>query len=92
MKAPRSMDLEIRKYIGQRIRARRRALNMTQQQFAEQLNVTRQQVRKYEMGLDRISAERIYDIAVALNTSPLQFFPAAAVSRLSSQPVGYHHQ
>lgn len=74
MKLP--TELEIRKYIGQRIRARRRALNMTQPQLAEKLNLTRQQVQKYEMGLDRISAERLYEIAIVLDTSPVQFFPA----------------
>lgn len=71
-----SPDLEIRKYIGQRIRARRRTIGTSQIVLGDAISVTAQQIQKYEKGADRIASERLYRIAVALQTSPVNFFPA----------------
>lgn len=52
--------------IGQRIRERRRALGQSQQDLAESLGVSFQQVQKYERGANRISFSRLVEIAGAL--------------------------
>ena len=59
--------------VGQRIRQRRWAIGMTQQQLADAVGIKFQQIQKYETGMNRVSASRLWDIAQAMNT-PVQFF------------------
>ena len=59
---------------GQRVRARRLKLGMSQQALGHRLGVTFQQVQKYENGVNRIAASRLCDIAAALDTHPARFF------------------
>ncbi len=60
------------KLVGQRIRARRIELEMSQPALAEHAGVTFQQLQKYENGKNRISAGRLNEIAKALGTT-IQF-------------------
>lgn len=60
-------------YVGERIRERRIMLGLTQQQLAELIGVTYQQAHKYERGINRVSAGRLYEIARVLNT-PITYF------------------
>ena len=60
-------------YVGARIRERRIMLGLTQQQFAEMIGVTYQQAHKYERGINRVSAGRLYEIARVLN-APITYF------------------
>lgn len=57
----------IEKGLGERIRARRLAMGMSQDRLAELVGVTFQQVQKYEKGINRIAASRLYGIARALD-------------------------
>jgi transcriptional regulator with XRE-family HTH domain len=66
------------KYIGQVIRAQRRARGLTQKQLGDKVNLTFQQIQKYESGADRVASARLLEIAVALDTSLLVFFPVTA--------------
>jgi transcriptional regulator with XRE-family HTH domain len=54
------------RHVGARMRARRVVLGLTQQQMAELIGVTYQQAHKYEKGINRIAAGRLYHIARAL--------------------------
>jgi transcriptional regulator with XRE-family HTH domain len=65
---------EIDRRVGARIRARRILLGLTQQQLAELIGVTYQQAHKYERGINRISAGRLYEIARVLNLPVSHFF------------------
>ena len=47
---------------------------MSQSALAEALGLTFQQVQKYERGANRVSASKLYRIAVALETTPGAFF------------------
>src|SRR5438552_15262306 len=58
---------------GARIRERRIMLGLTQQQLAEMIGVTYQQAHKYERGINRVSAGRLFEIARALST-PITYF------------------
>ena len=49
-------------------------LGLTQQQMAELIGVTYQQAHKYETGINRISAGRLYQIARALGVDISYFF------------------
>ena len=64
----------IERYIGQRIRERRVHLGLTQQQLAVLIGVTYQQAHKYERGVNRVSAGRLYEIARVLGVGVEYFF------------------
>lgn len=69
--------------LGQRVRARRLEIGMSQERLAEMLGVTFQQVQKYEKGVNRIAASRLWDIASALDMSIARFFEGIAGGRVS---------
>lgn len=60
-------------HVGKRIRHRRWMIGMTQQQLAEAVGIKFQQIQKYETGMNRVSASRLWDIARALDV-PVSFF------------------
>ena len=51
-------------YVGKRIRERRVAMGLRQQDLADALNISYQQLQKYETGANRISVGRLYEIAM----------------------------
>lgn len=61
------------RHVGARIRERRVMLGLSQQQLAQLIGVTYQQAHKYERGLNRISAGRLYEIAHVLGV-PISWF------------------
>jgi transcriptional regulator with XRE-family HTH domain len=69
----RSPDL-VDKHIGRRIRMRRLTLDMSQTALGHALGVTFQQVQKYEIGVNRISASRLHQMANVLQVPVLFFF------------------
>src|SRR5579885_100912 len=74
--APRrstSRTQEVDRHVGARIRERRIMLGLTQQQLAEMIGVTYQQAHKYERGINRVSAGRLFEIARALS-APITYF------------------
>ncbi len=66
------------RYVGARIRERRVMLGLSQQQLANMIGVTYQQAHKYERGLNRISAGRLYEIAQVLSVPISWFFDGLA--------------
>lgn len=60
-------------HVGKRVRHRRWMVGMTQQQLAERVGIKFQQIQKYETGMNRISASRLWDISAALGV-PVSFF------------------
>ena len=50
-------------HVGKRVRLRRTSLGMSQEQLGTELNITFQQVQKYERGANRVSASRLWDIS-----------------------------
>ncbi len=65
----RSVDLRVARHI----RAQRLRIGMTQQKLAELIGVAFQQAHKYEHGLSRVSAGRLYQIKVVFET-PITYF------------------
>ena len=60
-------------HVGKRIRHRRWMVGMTQQQLADRVGIKFQQIQKYETGMNRVSASRLWDIAQAVEV-PVSFF------------------
>lgn len=65
-------------HVGERIRLRRAELGLTQEQLADALDVSYQQIQKYETGANRISAGRIFDISRRLGVDVGYFFDGLA--------------
>src|SRR5918995_2760768 len=72
--ATRARPQDVDRYVGARIRDRRILLGLTQQQIAELIGVTYQQAHKYEKGMNRVAAGRLYRIAQALGVEVSYFF------------------
>lgn len=60
-------------HIGSRIRLRRTLMGLSQESLGEALGVTFQQVQKYERGVNRVSASRLFELAQVLDV-PVGFF------------------
>ena len=60
-------------HIGERIRARRKMLGVSQERLAWNVGLTFQQIQKYERGTNRVSAANLYEIAHVLDV-PIEFF------------------
>ena len=69
---PRPSDID--RHVGDMMRKRRIMLGLTQQQLAELIGVTYQQAHKYEKGINRIAAGRLFAIAQALGVEVSYFF------------------
>lgn len=64
-------------HVGKRIRHRRWLVGMTQQQLAQKVGIKFQQIQKYETGMNRVSASRLWDIADAMSVPVAYFFEGA---------------
>ena len=72
-KVPNPID----KHVGARVRLRRLMVGMSQGKLGEALDVTFQQVQKYEKGANRIGASRLQQLARVLEVPPSYFFDGA---------------
>jgi transcriptional regulator with XRE-family HTH domain len=70
----RARPQDVDRYVGARIRERRILLGLTQHQMAELIGVTYQQAHKYEKGINRVAAGRLYSIARALGVEVSYFY------------------
>ena len=68
-----SRTQDIDRYVGARMRERRIMLGLTQQQLADLIGVTYQQAHKYERGINRVSAGRLFEVAQVLSV-PVNYF------------------
>ena len=60
-------------YVGRRLKKRRTALKLSQTDVARQLELSFQQIQKYEIGSNRISASRLWELAKILDV-PAEYF------------------
>lgn len=72
--------------VGKRIRQRRTELAMSQEKLAEALGLTFQQVQKYEKGVNRVGASRLFDLARVLAVPLEYFFEDLAPARPAEAP------
>src|SRR5271154_506648 len=81
-KAPNPTD----KHVGARVRMRRMMLSMSQEKLGDALDLTFQQVQKYEKGTNRIGASRLQQISQILQVPVAFFFEGAP----AAQTIGRH--
>jgi transcriptional regulator with XRE-family HTH domain len=72
--------------VGRRIRERRVALGLTQEQLAEVIGVRYQQFHKYERAINRISAGGLFKVAVLLDT-PITYFYEGVEDDVPMKPL-----
>ena len=73
-------------HVGKRIRLRRTLLGMSQEQLGSELNITFQQVQKYERGANRVSASRLWDVSQILDAPINYFFDDMSENTMRSSP------
>ncbi|HTC84289.1 MAG TPA: helix-turn-helix transcriptional regulator [Rhizomicrobium sp.] len=69
--------------VGNRVRIRRMLIGMSQERLGDLLGLTFQQVQKYEKGVNRIGAGRLFEMSRILNV-PVDFF----YEGVSAAPLG----
>src|SRR5438477_11394247 len=70
---PKKQANPIDAQVGHRVRLRRMLVGMSQERLGELLGLTFQQVQKYEKGINRIGAGRLFEVAGILGV-PISFF------------------
>jgi transcriptional regulator with XRE-family HTH domain len=86
-KLPNPVD----KHVGTRVRTRRQEMQMTQTQLGDALDLTFQQVQKYEKGTNRIGASRLSHIAQILKCDISYFYDGAPINAGSKKGNGKDH-
>lgn len=71
---PTKLSRRVDDHVGARMRLRRILLGLTQEQLAVALNISYQQIQKYETGANRVSAGRLFQIAQRLAVDVSYFF------------------
>ncbi len=79
-------------HVGKRVRHRRWMVGMTQQQLGDIVGIKFQQIQKYETGMNRISASRLWDIAQALGVSISFFFEGFGDEETSNERHGLENR
>lgn len=90
--APDPIDI----HVGKRLKARRVGLRISQSEIGAALDVTFQQIQKYENGANRIGASNLFRLAKALSVDVSYFYEdmasATKLKALSDQPAaGFEH-
>lgn len=70
MNTPHPVDI----HVGRRLRLKRTFLGLSQEAVGKQIGVTFQQIQKYERGINRMGASRLYDFSKALGVQVSYFF------------------
>ena len=68
-KSPNPVDV----HVGSRVRLRRMLVGLSQEKLGHSMGLTFQQIQKYEKGVNRIGASRLYKLSQILNV-PVGFF------------------
>lgn len=74
-------------HVGSRVRLQRMLLGMSQEKLGERLGLTFQQIQKYEKGINRIGASRLYELAKVLGVSVQFFYEDAPVDYSDQKPA-----
>lgn len=70
---PKKQTNPIDAQVGNRVRIRRMLIGMSQEKLGDMLGLTFQQIQKYEKGVNRIGAGRLYEVSRILGV-PIDFF------------------
>ena len=79
---------EVDVHVGKRLKIRRSLLGLSQEKLAEAIGLTFQQIQKYERGLNRISAGRLFELSKILEV-PIPYFYEGLRGRGSEDQRAY---
>lgn len=79
----------IDKHVGNRIRLRRTLLGLSQEKLASLLGLTFQQIQKYERGVNRVGASRLWDIAQVLEVQIGFFYEDMDITTANQSPMSF---
>ena len=89
------MSAQLNQHLGKKLRLRRTSLGLTQTQVAKAINVTFQQIQKYEKGTNGVSSARLLQLSSFLKV-PIKYFfedyqdlSSTNESNVSSKDVNY---
>lgn len=74
--------------VGNRVRLRRMLIGMSQEKLGEMLGLTFQQVQKYEKGVNRIGAGRLFHVAQILGV-PIDYFYEGVIEQMPGAAHGF---
>lgn len=86
--APKKQANPIDGQVGNRVRLRRMLIGMSQEKLGELLGLTFQQVQKYEKGVNRIGAGRLFHVAQILGV-PIDYFYEGVIEQLPEAAQGF---
>ena len=75
-------------YVGARMKQRRIEVGLSQERLGKELNLTFQQVQKYERGANRVGASRLFELSKALDV-PIGYFFEDMPGHVSHETSGY---
>lgn len=79
-------------YVGRRLKQQREALSLSQEKLAEMLGISFQQVQKYERGLNRVGASRLFQLCGVLGVEVGFFFDGLKPMNPASVADGDGHR
>jgi transcriptional regulator with XRE-family HTH domain len=79
-------------HVGSRVRYRRMIIGMSQEKLGEKMNLTFQQIQKYEKGTNRIGASRLFQLSKILDVPVGYFFEDAFSSSAPAQSKHSLHE
>jgi transcriptional regulator with XRE-family HTH domain len=74
-------------HVGRRLRLKRTIMGLSQESIGKSVGVTFQQIQKYERGINRMGASRLYDFAKALHVPVSYFFEGYGDELSENSPV-----
>lgn len=75
-------------HVGERLKSRRALMGMSQEKLADSVNLTFQQIQKYERGTNRVSASRLWQFSKILNVPISYFFDNFSESNKAGLTLG----
>ncbi|HCR3557536.1 TPA: helix-turn-helix transcriptional regulator [Morganella morganii] len=76
---------ELNTYVGQRIKALRNSLGMSESQLAQLIDTTTKKITNYESGLESIPVHALFIISHVFNVSVTELLPDFAIYSLKKQ-------
>ena len=86
MQKPREGTHPVDKHVGMQLKARRNLIGMSQDDLAQEVDLTYQQIQKYERGANRIGASRLFELSKILNVAISYFFEGIEGRASRAQP------
>lgn len=81
-------DSVLNKVVGNRLKDRRVMLGLNQAELGKRLNISGQQIHKYEAGIDQLSAPKIYELCSIFQIPPSYFFDDVEEYQLAESETG----